>query len=420
MTSVFEENLDKYAEVIVKVGLNIQAGQRLLIGAPNHDALAPLEAAPLVRLIAARAYQRGARLVDVIWGDDQMKLIRLQHAPRDSFAEFPARQVSSVVDSVKHGNAQLMIFAQNPDLLSGQDPELLGIIEQTTARNTAPILDLISRNATNWSVIAAPVSGWSAKVFPHVAQEDQDARLWDAIFQICRVKQDDPVAAWQDHVSRLAARSDYLNQKQYAALKFTGPGTDLTVGLPAGHVWRSGTMTNEAGVPFVANIPTEEVFTLPHKDRAEGFVTATKPLSFGGSLIENLSMTFVGGRVVKITADSGEEILRKILETDEGASRLGEVALVPHSSPISQSGLIFYNLLIDENAASHIALGNAYKFSIAAGETMSDEEFAAVGGNLSAIHLDSMIGSDKIDVDGLNSKGAAAPIMRQGEWAFEI
>ena len=349
-----------------------------------------------------------------------MKLIRLQHAPRDSFEEFPAWQVTTVVDSVKHGNAQLMIYAHNPDLLSGQDSELLGTVEQTVAKNTAPILDLIARNATNWSVIAAPVSGWSAKVFPNLAPETQDARLWDAIFQICRVKQDDPVAAWQDHVSQLAARSDYLNHRQYAALKFTGPGTDLTIGLPVDHVWRSGAMTNEAGIPFTANIPTEEVFTIPHKDKTEGFVTATKPLSFGGSLIESLSMTFVGGRVVKITADSGEETLRKLLETDEGASRLGEVALVPHSSPISQSGLIFYNILIDENAASHIALGHAYKFNILGGETLSDEEFAAAGGNLSAIHLDSMIGSDKIDVDGLCSNGAVEPIMRKGEWAFEI
>jgi aminopeptidase len=418
MASEFEQNLEKYAEVAVRIGLNVQSGQRLLIGAPILDALTPLEAAPLVRLIAKQAYQLGARLVDVLWGDDQLKLIRLQHASPDSFHEFPMRQVTTVTDAIKRGDAQLVIYAHNPDLLNDQPSELLGIVEQTTARNTAPIFDLIARNATNWSVISVPVAGWSAKVFPNVAREAQDAELWNAIFEICRVKQPDPRAAWQAHVSQLAVRTDYLNAKQYAGLRFKGPGTDLTIGLPARHVWRSGYMTSEAGIPFTANIPTEEVFTMPHRDQTEGVVRATKPLSFGGGLVENFSLTFAGGRVIKIAAERGAENLRKVLETDEGASRLGEVALVPHSSPISQSGRIFYNILIDENASAHVAVGHAYKFGLEAGESMSDEEFAAAGGNLSAIHLDFMIGSDAVDLDGLRTNGAAEPIMRNGEWAL--
>ena len=420
MPSEFEQNLEKYAQVVVKVGLNLQPGQRLLIGTPVGGALAPLEAAPFVRLIAAQAYQAGARLVDVMWGDDQLQLIRLQHASRDSLQEYPAWQVTTAVEYARQGDAILMIFAHDPDLLNGQDAELVGMVDQIAARNTAPIFDYMARNATNWLMIAVPVPGWSAKVFPDVAPEAQNARLWDTLFDICRVKHTDPVAAWQDHVNQLAVRSDYLNRKQFAALRFTGPGTDLTIGLPASHVWRSGRMTDAAGIPFTGNIPTEEVFTMPHKERTEGVVTATKPLSLGGGLVEALSMTFAGGRVVKFTAERGEEALRQVLKTDEGASRLGEVALVPHSSPISQCGLIFYNILIDENASSHIALGHALKFGLDKGETLSDEEFAAAGGNLSSIHLDFMIGSGEVDVDGVRGDGAAEPVMRGGEWAFKI
>jgi aminopeptidase len=418
MGTVFDQNLEKYAEVVLRIGLNFQPGQRLLIGAPILDALTPLEAAPLVRLIATKAYQLGASLVDILWGDDQLKRIRLQHASQASLEEFPAWQVAAVTDSANGGDAILLIYAHNPELLSGQDPERVGTVEQIAAKNTAPIFDLIGRNATNWSVISVPVSGWSAKVFPSMAPGTQDARLWDAIFEICRVNQADPIAAWQHHVSQLGTICDYLDQRQYTALKFTGSGTDLIVGLPSGHIWRSGRMTNEAGIPFTANIPTEEVFTMPHRDKTEGVVTATKPLSFGGGLIENFSLTFHSGRVVKMTAEHGEENLRNLLDTDAGACHLGEVALVRHSSPISQSGLIFYNILIDENAASHLALGHAYKFNLETGTTLSDDEFVAAGGNLSATHIDFMIGSDAVDVDGVTTAGVAEPIMRKGEWAF--
>ena len=419
MTSEFEQNLEKYAQVVVKVGLNLQSGQRLLIGAPVGGALAPVEAAPFVRLIAAHAYKAGARLVDVMWGDDRLQPIRLQYALRDSLHEYPAWQVTTAVEYAQRGDAILMIFAHDPDLLNGQDPELAGMVDQIAAKNTGPIFDYMARNATNWSMISVPVPGWSAKVFPNIAPEAQNARLWDTLFEICRAKHADPVAAWQDHVKQLDVRSDYLNCKRFTALRFTGPATDLTVELPASHVWRSGRMTNVAGIPFTCNIPTEEVFTLPHKDRTEGVVTATKPLSLGAGLVENFSVTFAGGRVVKITAERGEENVRQLLKTDEGASRLGEVALVPHSSPISQCGLIFYNVLIDENASCHIALGHAYKVSLDKGETLSDAEFAAAGGNLSSVHLDFMIGSGTMDVDGVKGDGVAEPVIRGGEWAFK-
>jgi aminopeptidase len=209
-----------------------------------------------------------------------------------------------------------------------------------------------------------------------------------------------------------------MNRKQYAALKLAAPGTDLTVGLPKGHVWRGGRLTTQGGISFTPNIPTEEIFTMPHKDRVEGVVTASKPLSYGGALIEGFSLTFSQGRVVDASAEKGEQGLQKLLETDEGARRLGEVALVPHSCPISQSGLLFYNILIDENASNHVALGRANKFSIENGEGMSDDEFAALGGNNSLVHVDFMVGSGEMDVDGVAEDGAVEAVMRGGEWAF--
>ncbi|MCK4450855.1 MAG: aminopeptidase [Anaerolineae bacterium] len=413
MASEFERNLDKYAEVIVRVGLNLQHGQRLLIFR------APLELTPLVRLIAAKAYKVGARLVDVMWNDDQLRLIRFQHAPRDSFEEFPEWRANAAFEAAKAGDAVLVLLAENPDLLFEQDPELVATVFQTRAKHFKPANDLLSKNAMNWTVVTAPVDGWMEKVFPDLPPDSRKARSWDTIFEICRVKQEDPVSAWRDHINQLVARSDYLNHKRYAALKLTAPGTDLTVGLPKGHVWQSGRMTSQNGIDFTANIPTEEIFTLPHKDKTEGVVTATKPLSYGGVLIEDFSLTFADGRVVKASAAKGEEVLRKLIETDEGASRLGEVALVPHSSPISQSGLLFYNTLIDENAANHIALGEALRFFMEGGEAKSDDEFAAAGGNYSLIHVDFMIGSGEMDVDGLTEDGTAEPVMRGGEWAFE-
>jgi aminopeptidase len=420
MASEFEENLEKYAELIVKVGLNLQPGQRLLIGSPLLDCLTPLEAAPLVARVVKHAYQIGARFVDVLWTDHQLDLIRLEHAPRDSFSEYPAWQVNAALDYLKRGDALLAIVAHNPDLLIHQNLDLLATMQQTGFSHSQPIMDYIVRNETNWLGVSVPVPGWSAKIFPDVPVELQDAKLWDTLFEICRVKHSDPVAAWQSHIQQLVVRSEYLNLKQYKSLHMMGPGTDLMVGLPKGHIWRSGQLKSGNGISFIANMPTEEVFTMPHKDQVDGFISATKPLSYGGALIEDFTLTFNAGRVIQAVAKRGEDRLRNLLDTDEGASRMGEVALVPHSSPISQSGILFYNILIDENAANHIALGRAYKFSMNKGESLSDDEFAAIGGNHSAIHIDFMVGSGAINVDGIQEDGTTESIMRNGEWSFDI
>jgi aminopeptidase len=417
----FDHDLEQYAEIIVKVGVNLQPGQRLIIAGTTFDPIgAPKEAAPLIHHIARHAYQAGARLVDVLWKDDELQLIRARYAPRDSFEEFPAWRPDALAENGKDGNAQIGILASNPRLYQGVDPAIVATMQKAAFRYNAPVSELVMRNAMNWLVISAATTGWAAQIFPDLAPEDATAALWDAIFDTCRVRQKDPVQAWQRHLDELTARSHYLNRKQYTALHFTAPGTDLRIGLPDGHIWRAARMTSQNGITFTPNLPTEEVFTMPHKDRVEGVVTATKPLSYGGALIENFSLTFEQGCVVAATAGRGESSLLALLDTDAGARSIGEVALVPHGSPISQSGLLFYNILFDENAADHLALGRAYRFNLDGGTTMTEAEFAAAGGNYSLTHVDFMIGSGAMDVDGLTSGGQVEPLMRGGEWAFRV
>jgi aminopeptidase len=408
--------LDRYADLIVRVGLNLRAGQRLLIIGPLAYGGASLEAAPLIRQIAGSAYRAGASLVEVLWGDEQVLLERFAHAPRDSFSLYSDWLPRALVEHAEHGHAVLSVYANDPDHLKDETPALIGSVQQATSRAMREFREQISRNHVNWTVVAAAGARWAAKVFPEAPPDQQMARLWDAIARLCRLDEADPIAAWERHLASLAARRDWLNAKRFAALKYTGPGTDLTIGLPPGHAWVSGRSFSLSGIEFAPNLPTEEVFTMPHKDRVDGTVRSTKPLSYGGTLIEGFTLRFEHGRVVDLSAERGEHVLRQLVDTDDGAGRLGEVALVPDNSPISQSGRLFYNTLFDENAASHVALGSAYKFTMEGGETMDEERFAGAGGNRSGVHVDFMIGSAALDIDGVNADGATEPLMRRGEW----
>jgi aminopeptidase len=413
MTADFERNLRAYADLAVRIGANLQPGQRLLIRAG-------IDKAALVRLIAASAYQRGARLVEVLWDDELLDLIRFQHAPRDSFDQASSWGAQALLDYAQGHDAMISVRGNDPDLLKDQDPELIARARKAASLKAAPFMDLLMQNEMNWLVISAPVAPWAAKVFPQLPPEQRVARLWDVIFDVCRLGQDDPLAAWERHIEQLSARKAYLNRKRYAALRYRAPGTDLTVGLPRGHIWQSGRVSGAHGIDFVPNMPTEEVFTMPHRDRVSGVVTASRPLNYGGALIERIRLTFADGRVQAAEADTGAESLRKLIATDEGAARLGEVALVPNSSPIAQSGLLFYNTLFDENAASHLALGRAYQTTLEGGASMSEQALAQAGGNTSLIHVDFMIGSGAMDIDGLDEAGSAEPHMRAGEWAFAL
>jgi aminopeptidase len=417
MSTHHESMLAKYGELAVKIALNIQPHQRLLIVGPIANGGASLDAAPLVRKITESAYRAGARYVETLWGDETLQRLRYRHAPRDSFQEFSSWLPDALLKHAEAGHAVLSIYANDPDAFQDEPPELVGTVQQVVSRSVRPFRECISRNQTNWAVIAAASPGWAQRVFPSERADLQVPRLWEAICRLCRLDQPDPIEAWEHHLKALAARRDFLNHKQYDALKYRAPGTNLTIGLPPKHAWVSGRSTTQSGIPFAPNLPTEEVFTMPHKDRVNGTVRASKPLSYAGTLIEDFTMRFEAGRIVQVTAERGEAILKQLIDTDAGAARLGEVALVPDHSPVAQSGVLFYNTLFDENAASHVALGSAYKFTMSGGETMSDEEFERAGGNRSATHVDFMIGSPQLDIDGVLANGQVEPLMRNGDWA---
>jgi aminopeptidase len=408
--------LTVYGEVAVRVGLNLTRGQRLLIIGPLAAGGVSLEAAPLVRAIARVAYDAGAPLVETWWGDEALQLIRFRHAPRDSFDQFSRWLPKALVEHVEAGDALLSIDGNDPDRLKNEPPELITAVQRASGRSVRPFRELISRNQTNWTVVAAASAGWAAKVFPSEPKEQQVPLLWKQIARLSRLDAADPTRAWQDHLEALARRRDMLNGKRYAALRYRAPGTELTVGLADDHLWVSGTSESRNGITFAPNLPTEEVFTMPHKDRVDGTVRSSKPLSYGGTLIEDFTLRFSQGRVVHAEARTGEAVLRELIATDDGAGRLGEVARVPDSSPIAQAGLLFYNTLFDENAASHLALGSAYKFTMRDGETMGEDDFGRAGGNRSNVHVDFMIGSAALDVDGVSRTGASEPLMRRGEW----
>jgi aminopeptidase len=367
----FERNLEKYAEVAVRVGNNLQPGQRLLIIGRWLNRGVPLELSPLVQKVTEAAYKAGAPFVDVIWADQQVDLLRFQHAPRDSFEEYPKWFLTALLEYLERGDALMVIFAENPLLFIDQDPELVGLAAKTAVANFEPGLKYVTGNVVNWVGLSAPIKDWADLVLPHIPQEKRLERMWEAMFKICRIDQDDPIAAWNEHLADLGERCAYLNERQYNALKYQGPGTDITIGLAKQHRWQSGGMKNTAGINYTANLPTEEVFCLPDKEKAEGVVRASMPLSYAGNLIEDFQLTFKDGKVVEIEVGKGEKALSTILDMDEGARHLGEVALVPHSSPISQLGWLFYNTLFDENAASHIALGRGNRACLEGGPEMT-------------------------------------------------
>ena len=416
--SSFDELLNRYAQLIVHVGLNLRQGQRLIINNASTRGV-PLHAAPLVRAVAREAYQAGARYVDVIWNDEELIRTRVQYAPADSFGEYSDSHVSALLDVMDKGDALLTIRSNNPDLLSDLDPERVGAMQKTHLEKFAPVGMGVTGNKINWLVVAASSPDWAVKVFPDLPRAQAFDKLWEAIFQITRADRPDPVAAWEEHVQNLLKRARYLTAKNYSALHYQAPGTDLTVGLPSGHRWISAREHAQNGIEFIANLPTEEVFTLPHRDQVDGVVSASMPLSYSGTLLEDFSFTFEKGRVTQVSARKGEAMLRKMIETDEGASHLGEVALVPFTSPISQRGHLFYDPLIDENASCHLAVGRAYRINLDGAQDITDDEFMQRGGNVSLTHVDFMIGSNQMNIDGIREDGTREPVMRAGEWAFE-
>ncbi|MBB4104671.1 aminopeptidase [Allorhizobium borbori] len=404
------KKLEKLAMTAVKVGLRLEKGQDLVI-------TAPIGALPLVRLITREAYKAGAGLVTTFYSDEDAILARYEYARDESFDRASGWLYEGMAKAYEGNAARLAISGDNPMMLAGQDPAKVARANRANSMAYKPALEKISNFEINWNIVSYPNPAWARQVFPGLSEDEAVTRLAEAIFAASRVDRDDPVSAWAEHNARLKTKSSWLNGERFTALHFTGPGTDLRVGLADEHEWHGGASKAKNGITCNPNIPTEEVFTTPHALRVEGTVSSTKPLSHQGTLIDDIQVRFEGGRIVEAKASKGEEVLNKVLDTDEGARRLGEVALVPHSSPISQSGILFYNTLFDENASCHIALGQCYSKCFLNGASLSQDEITAKGGNSSLIHIDWMIGSDKVDIDGIKPDGTRVPVFRKGEWA---
>lgn len=402
--------LDKLAEVAIKVGLQLQEGQDLVMTGPST-------ALPLIRAIAEHAYKAGAGVVTPIISDEQVTLARYRNANDASFDRAPSWLYEGMAKAFGNNAARLAIAGDNPMMLAGQDPGKVARANRANSMAYKPALEKITGFDINWNIVAFPSPAWAKQVFPDDAEDVAIEKLANAIFAASRVDLDDPIAAWKSHNAELKKRWSWLNGQRFASLAYTGPGTDVTIGLADGHQWKGGASESKNGITCNPNIPTEEVFTTPHALRVEGHVSSTKPLSHNGTLIDGIRVKFEGGKIVEARATKGEDVLNKVMDTDEGGRRLGEVALVPHSSPISQSGILFYNTLFDENAACHIALGQCYADCFIDGKKLSPEQIQAQGGNKSLIHIDWMIGSDKIDIDGVKPDGSRVPVMRKGEWA---
>lgn len=409
----FDSLLDRYAELIVRVGLNVQPQQRVFVRGTRGEP-------EFVYRVARTAYRAGASMVHVLWEDDALDLIRVQESPRENL-ELPIDwYLAAYNNAAERRDAILLLHTPDPELFSGIDPEKVATNRRTRLGGLKPMLEAQSRNEMQWTVCNVPTPIWADRVFLNAAPETRKQKLWDAIFSVTRADQSDPVTAWRHHIAELTKRREYMTAKQYRALHFKSPQSDFTIGLPPWHIWCGGDSTSSKGISFAANIPSEEIFTTPDRARADGHVKMTRPLSIGGVMINNLTLHFQEGRVTGMNASNGQDVLEKLIATDEGASHLGEIALVPASNPIGRMNLVFYDGLFDENAASHFALGRSYRFTLKRGAEMSKAEFLSAGGNDSMIHEDTMIGSEDMDVDGIRADGTREPVMRAGEWAFSI
>lgn len=410
MLANFNENLEKYARLIVETGVSVKKDHTVVLQI-NVDQ------APLARLITKEAYQSGAAEVIVQWTDDVIQKEFLSHAANDRLEQIPQYKIDQTNDWVAKGASRISVVSSDPEAFAGIDSDRVATFQAASGKALTNLRKATQANKVSWTVVSAAGKQWAAKVFPDLPEEEQVDALWNQIFKTTRVYEEDPILAWEKHDETLAQKAAELNKEQFSALHYTAPGTDIIIGLPKNHLWEGAGSYNARGEKFMANMPTEEVFTAPDYRRINGYISSTKPLSYAGTTISGMTFTFKDGKVIDFSAEQGQDVLAKLLDTDEGARSLGEVALVPDPSPISQSGIIFYNTLFDENASNHLALGAAYAFSVEGGTEMTDEELAEAGLNRSQTHVDFMVGSDKMNIDGIREDGSTVPVFRNGNWA---
>lgn len=407
----FEEKLEQFAELAVKVGANVQKGQTLLINTTT-------DTVEFTRMVVKKAYEAGASRVTVNFADGEIDRALFDNAEVDEFEKFPRWIAEQRDELIERKGALLWIDAADPDLLTGVPVNKLSAQQKAAGKALANYRDAVMNDKIAWSIIAVPSASWAKKVFPNLPEEKQVSALWDAIFKTVRIGEGNAVENWSEHLVALHSRADLLNEKRYAKLHYTAPGTDLTVELPAKHIWQTGSSRTPQNTEFVANMPTEEVFTLPSKYGVEGYVSNTKPLVFQGNIIDDFKLTFEKGVIVKAEAGVGNDLLQEMISADEGSKFIGEIALVPHESPISASNILYYNTLFDENASNHIAVGAAYPTCYEGGSDLTEEEMDAHGINTSITHEDFMVGSGEMDIDGILPDGTVEALFRKGSWAF--
>jgi aminopeptidase len=406
------ELLEKYALLLVKTGINIQKNQTLVINSP-------IECATFARRVSKIAYIEGAREVVINWRDELSSKIKFMHAPEEVFEEFPDWQRDFYLSNVRKGAAFLNISASDPELMKDVNPERMAKSQKAASTAIKEYRERLMSNRNVWCVASIPTVSWAKKVFPELSEDEAVEKLWDSIFKTVRIDTQDPVASWETHKGNLKKSMDFLNSNKFKYLQYKNSlGTDLKIELPEEHLWLGGSEYTPEGIEFIANMPTEEVFTLPKKTGVNGIVVSSKPLNYNGNLIEEFSLTFKEGKIVDFKAEKGYDTLKSIIETDEGSYYLGEVALVPHDSPISNSNILFYNTLFDENASCHLAIGKAYPVCIKNGENLSDEELMKLEVNDSFVHEDFMVGTEDLQIIGITAGGKEIPVFKNGNFAF--
>ncbi|WP_462427485.1 aminopeptidase [Fusobacterium varium] len=407
-----EKKIENYIELTIKIGVNLQKGQILVINSP-------VEVADFTRKVVETAYKNGAREVVVHWNDELCGKYKYMYGTEELFENYPQWQVESVMEYMRKGAAFLSIYASDPELLKNVEQSKIAKYQRARSRALKEHYDRIMNNYNQWCVVSVPTNAWAGKIFPELSKEESKEKLWRLIFSIVRADKADPIKEWKNHLNSLKKNMNYLNEKKFKKLIYKNSlGTNLEIGLPEGHIWTAGGETSKEGVYFVANMPTEEIFTLPKKDEVNGIVYSSKPFSYGGNLIEKFSLTFKEGKVVEFSAEKGKDTLEQLLKSDEGATYLGEVALVPYDSPISNSNTIFYNTLFDENASCHLALGQAYPICLENGSEMDESQLREKGVNISMVHEDFMIGTSDLEIIGIDYLGNETLIMKNGNFAF--
>lgn len=409
-----QDYLKKYAEFVVRIGVGVQPGQTLLINCP-------IDAAYFGRACAEVGYAAGARDVVVHYGDEKLARLRLQNAALPVLEEVKDWTVQKYMAYVEGegGACVLNIHSDDPEIFKGLSAEKVEKANLALRKAMRPYRAYTMNDRIQWCIAAIPSPAWALKIYPALSQEAAMEALWDAIFDVTRMKEPDPAAAWRHHLDSMAAHRDFLNNARFSAIHLkSANGTDLTVGLADDHLWEVAEGYTPEGYRFLPNVPTEEVYTAPHRERVNGTVAGTKPYVYNGDIIDGFTVTFENGRVISHTARVGNELLESLLSTDEGACRIGEIALVPYSSPISQKGLLFYSTLFDENAACHIAFGAGYPGNVKGGTHMDTPALLQKGVNDSVIHDDVMVGAPDSDIDGICEDGSRVPLFRQGEWVI--